>query len=77
MREGWDSFLKSQCVGLAGSGENGEILGQDYDKYQRLIALAGWMWARRDSTGTFRQSDLADIRGFEQLGSPEAGGARL
>ncbi len=48
-------------------------MSQDAIKYERLVALAGWLWMRlRDNRPLFRRSDLLEVDRLSYLGGPEA-----
>ena len=48
-------------------------MNQYADKYERLVAFAGWLWMRiRDGKAQFRRSDLATVAGLEYLGESSA-----
>jgi hypothetical protein len=44
-------------------------VSQDTVKYERLVALAGWLWLRlRDGKPKFRRNDLAVVDGLDYFG---------
>jgi|GEM_PF-3810111 len=48
-------------------------MGQDADKYERLVVLAGWLWMRiRDERPVFRRSDLLHIEGLSHFGGADS-----
>lgn len=43
-------------------------MSQDAVKYERLVALAGWLWMRlRDNRSVFRRADLAEVGGLDHF----------